>query len=620
MKRIMSFILALPLLAGCGASSVDTNLIPNADQTQISRVEPPCWWVGMNTKLQLLVQGPDISLCKPALSGGKGVKIAKVTKAESPNYLFIDVDIAPDAKAGEYYLLFTAPDGSSFKYRYELGERRKGSAQRKSYGTADAIYLLMPDRFCNMDKSNDHTEDTADKTGNESFFGRYGGDIAGIESKLDYIADLGMTAIWCTPLLLDNEPVASYHGYACADYYKIDPRLGSNESYKALVAKMHEKGLKMIMDCVPNHCGGAHWWMQDLPFKDWVHQWPSYQQSNCAFSIHTDPYVSKKDKAEMEGGWFDTSMPDMNLDNPFVLQYFKQWAVWWIEYADLDGLRVDTFPYNEKYPISAWCKSVREEYPNINIVGEVWSMNVPQVAYWQAGNPNKDGFDSHLPSIMDFCLQDAMCKAFNEDARVWDGGMMRIYNSMANDAYFHDVDNMMVFPGNHDTEHIADMLGAHEGKWRCVMALMSTVRGYPQIFSGDELMQQSADLKWGHGGLRQLLPEAWDKDEKMARCHDYFKALFNYRKGSEAIQKGNTLHFLSRDNVYAYFRYTEKDVVFTFINNNPYSYTVPWADYSEFSLSLSSMGTDIVSGESIEMDKAVVPAYSPLVVSLKYND
>lgn len=619
MKKYFSLIFAAAcVLVSCGRQNVNLSEIPLASDRQIARVEPPCWWAGMKTGLQLLVYGPGIADASATIEGGHGVKLTAVHKGDSNNYLFLDVAVPAKAPAAEYTLVFTMPDGSQFKYPYSIMERRQGSAQRHSFNTSDAIYLLMPDRFSNGDVANDNCAGMDDTADYKAFFGRHGGDIKGIENHLDYIADLGMTAIWCTPLLEDNEPDGSYHGYACTDYYNIDKRFGSNEDYRALVQTMHAKGLKMVMDCVPNHCGLSHWWMADLPFEDWVHVWPEYTHSNCAFSVQNDPYASKLDKENMEGGWFATSMPDMNLDNPYVLQYFKQWAAWWIEYADLDGLRVDTYPYNEKYPMSEWCKSVLEEYPNLNIVGEVWSVNVPQVAYWQAGNPNKDGFNSHLPSIMDFCLQSAICRGFNEDKVGWDEGMVRIYDCIANDLYFHDMDNMMIFPGNHDTDRITDVIGSHEGKWRCIMALMSTLRGYPQIFSGDELMQVSADLSQGHGGLRQMFPDNWADDARMARCHQFAKTLFNWRKTSDAVQHGKTLHFLRRENCYAYFRYTDTEAVFVFINNTDAEYRVPWDDYKEISLSLESAGTDVVSGRQIDMTNAIVPAHSPLVVSLKH--
>lgn len=615
MKRfVYLFLAAACAFSSCGGRKVDCSQVTLATGQQLVRVEPPCWWVGMKTDLQLLVYGPGVGDASVEIAGGKGVKVTGVHKADSNNYLFVDVDLSPRAVAAEYTLLFTMPDGTRFKYPYSINERRPGSSERLSFNTSDAIYLLMPDRFSNGDKSNDNRESLSEKADYKAFFGRYGGDIKGIEDHLDYIADLGMTAIWPTPLLEDNQPEGSYHGYACTDYYNIDSRFGTNEDYRALVQTMHSKGLKMIMDCVPNHCGSAHWWMSDLPFEDWIHVWPEYTHSNCAFSMQNDPYASQKDRENMEGGWFDTSMPDMNLDNPFVLQYFKQWAVWWIEYADLDGFRVDTYPYNEKYPMSQWCASVRREYPNINIVGEVWTVNVPQLAYWQAGNPNKDGFNSNLPSIMDFCLHSAICNSINCPYENWDEGITRIYDCIANDLYLHDVDNIMIFPGNHDTDRIGDVIKGDPSKLKEVMAMMATLRGYPQIFSGDELLVRSRDLSQGHGGLRVMFPDNWSENPVMKECHDYCKALFQWRKTSDAVQHGKTLHFLSRANTYAYFRYTDKDTVFVFVNNRETPASIPWGDYSEIASTLPLQGRDVVSGSMVNPAAATVPAKSALVL------
>ena len=473
------------------------------DDDRLSRIEPPSWWVGMQTPLQLLVQGEGIGAYQVRIEGAPGVSVAGTHRAESPNYLFVDVKVAPDAAPGTRRLVFT--NGSdSFRVSYDFAERRDGSAQRGSFGTADAVYLIMPDRFVNGDPSNDETPDTMENPAYDAFFGRHGGDIQGIEDQLDYIADLGFTAIWNTPLLEDDEPNSSYHGYACTDYYRIDSRFGSNAKYREFVQQAHARGLKVIMDVVTNHCGDKHWWMEDLPFADWVHQWPEYTHSNCSFSAQNDPYCSEHDRENMVGGWFDISMVDMNLDNPYVLRYFQQWAAWWTEWAGLDGFRVDTYPYNEKEPMSQWCASVRREYPNLNIVGEVWSVNVPQVAYWQADNPNKDGFNSHLPSVMDFALQSAICQGINTDRENWDEGITKWYDSVANDFYIHDPQNMMVFPGNHDTDRIGDVVGQDPAKMKLVMALLATVRGYPQLFAGDELMVVSRDRRAARGVPAEL--------------------------------------------------------------------------------------------------------------------
>ena len=628
MKKILTMIATTAMLASCAQSSFDPSTVADADINQIDRVEPLSWWIGMKTPLQLLVQGPGISNYDVTLEGGNA-RISKVHKAESPNYLFLDVEFSSSAQPGTYYFVFSK-DEESFKVPYRVDARREGSAQRQSFSTKDLIYLIMPDRFVDGDPSLDAVPRNMESVDKEAFMGRHGGDIAGIRSQLDYLADLGVTAIWNTPLLEDNEPVASYHGYACTDYYHIDRRFGTNEDYRNLVAECHAKGIKMIMDIVTNHCGTAHWWMADLPFKDWIHQWPEYTKSNCAFSAQNDPYCSDLDRENMLGGWFDTSMPDMNLDNPYTLQYFKQWAVWWIEFADLDGLRVDTYPYNEKVPMSQWCKSVREEYPNLNIVGEVWSCNVPQLAYWQANHPNWDGFNSNLPCIMDFPLQAAICEGMPRDSVNWDEGMVKIYDAIANDQYYTDMSNMMIFPGNHDTERIADILNKSVPRQKIVMAMMATLRGIPQILYADELMAVSKDRKWGHGGLRIDFPLDWKDDPVAVEVHDYTRTLFNWRKTASAVHNGNTIHFLRRDNTYAYFRYDDNQTVFVYINNSRRNQLIPWDDYAEFTVAGARRrgpdsqalvnGVDVATGKTVDFSKPVkVGPRSVLVVDFQLD-
>ena len=347
-------------------------------ESRVSHVEPPCWWTGMKTSLQLMVHGKDIASWDVKFAAGPSVK--EVHKAQSPDYLFIDVAVGAGVKPGKYDLVFTK-DGKSFTRPYEILPRQEGSAERTSFTTSDFIYLICPDRFANADPGNDNTSDTREKADRSEPFGRHGGDLQGIIDHLDYVADLGATAIWCTPLLLDDQDQESYHGYACGDYYRIDPRFGSNRQFKEYVDSCHSKGMKVIMDIVTNHCGTAHWWMEDLPFEDWIHQFPSYTGSVFEFSTLMDPNASPRDRNLQESGWFVPSMPDMNLDNPFLLKYFQQWAIWWTEYSGQDGLRVDTYPYNEKVPMSKWCEAVLNEYPNLNIVGECWDSNFDQLAY-----------------------------------------------------------------------------------------------------------------------------------------------------------------------------------------------------------------------------------------------
>ena len=632
--------MAVAGMVSCGSGpESDPEKIQDAG-TRVGRVEPLSWWTGMKTPLQLMVCGDGISRYDVRIEGGKGVKAGTVHKADSPDYLFVDVEISPDAVPGTYYIVFD--DGTDkFKYSYEIAARSKGSAERGSFSTADMVYLIMPDRFANGDPSNDATDDTAEKPDRDGFFGRHGGDIQGIIDHLDYISDLGATAVWCTPLLLDDEPEGSYHGYACADYYRIDPRFGSNGLYREFVGKAHEKGLKVIMDIVTNHCGTAHWWMKNLPFEDWVHVFPEYTGTNVCFSTNMDPNASKYDLNLQESGWFVPSMPDMNLDNPFVLQYFKQWAVWWIEYAGLDGFRVDTYPYNEKKPMSEWCAAVLEEYPGFNIVGECWTSSIPQLAYWQGGNANRDGFDSHLPSIMDFPLQEAICKGLPTDSQAWGEGMVRVYDCLSHDFVYHDLSRMMIFVGNHDMDRIGDVLRHNADRQKIAIAMMATMRGIPQMFYGDEMMFVSKDRSQGHGGLRVDFPGGWAGDKVnlftaggraraavntdgkpvpegfAADMHDYTRTLFQWRKGKKVIHDGRTMHFLTRDNTYAYFRYDDTDAVFVFINNSRGKKHIPWSHYAEIADGLHD-GRNVLTGESAEVsDSTVVGPRQVLIVEYK---
>ncbi len=595
-------------------------------ESRIAHVEPPCWWVGMKTDLQLMVHGEGISGWDVSIEGS-GLKVTKVQKAESPNYLFIDIAVGRNVKPGTYDLVFTN-DRQSFRWPYTILAREEGSAGRQSFTTSDFIYLICPDRFANADPDNDNTLDTKEKADRNEPFGRHGGDLQGIIDHLDYVSDLGATAIWCTPLLLDDQERESYHGYACGDYYRIDPRFGSNSLYKEYVRKAHEKGIKVIMDIVTNHCGTAHWWMEDLPFQDWIHQFPEYTGSNFQFSTLMDPNGSKYDLNLQESGWFVPSMPDMNLDNEFLLKYFQQWAIWWTEYSGQDGLRVDTYPYNEKVPMSKWCEAVRNEYPDINIVGECWDVNYDQVAYWQGDNANADGFNSHLPSIMDFALQSAINAALCENEAQWDNGMMRVYNALSHDATYHDISKMMIFLSNHDHYRVADSWHQDPDKMKLAYTLLATVRGIPQLFYGDEMMFSTGKGYKSDGELRMDFPGGWQGDEKDlfteegrqgtdAELYEYARKLFRWRKDNDVIHDGRTMHFLTRDNTYAFFRYNDSGKVFVYINNSLEEKTIPWSHYAEIASGLGE-GTNVLTGEKVTVtDSTVVGPCSALVVDYR---
>lgn len=620
MRRLFSVVMLL---------AVATVAMAAKPKFEIKHVEPLSWWVGMNTPLQLMVNGDGIADYDVEITPkNQGVEVTAVHKADSPNYIFVDVAVAEDAQAGSYTLKFS--DGKrSYTYDYVIAERVAGSKERQSFTTADMVYLIMPDRFANGNPENDSTSDTAEKAQRSTPGRRHGGDLQGMIDHLDYIADLGATAIWSTPLLLDNENGASYHGYSCSDYYLIDPRFGSNELFKTYVEECHKRNLKVIMDIVPNHSSTTHWWYADQPFEDWTHQWDKYTQSNWTFSTNMDYNASASDLYQMESGWFDRSMADMNLDNPYLLHYFKQWAVWWIEYSGLDGFRVDTYPYNEKMPMSQWCAAVMAEYPNFNIVGEVWTSSIPQLAYWQGGNANKDGFNSNLKSIMDFPLHDAMRAAMTESgSRVeWGKGMTRVYDVLSHDFVYHDLQNMMIMAANHDTDRIGDVCEGDSRKMKIVHTLLATLRGMPQILYGDELMFRSTDRSKGHPTLRVDFPGGWEGDKQnlfdrtqhvgsQKDVYDYTRTIMNWRKTKDVIHNGRTMHFIDRDNTYAYFRYNDTDVVFVYINNTDAEREIPWSRYAEIAAELKE-GRDVITGEVVRMQGKKVAPMSALVVEFK---
>lgn len=621
MKRFTLFVALMLVSLGVATAAKPKSIVKH--------VEPLSWWVDMNMPLQLMVHGDNISAYDvEILPAEQGVSVGEVHTADSPNYLFVDVAIADDALAGDYTLRFTSGK-RRYDYTYHIAERVAGSRERSSFTTADFVYLIMPDRFANGDTSNDTTPYTVEAAARSNPSRRHGGDLQGIIDHLDYIADLGATAVWNTPLLLDDENGASYHGYSCSDYYHIDPRFGSNDLYKSFVEEAHAHGLKVIMDIVPNHSSTSHWWYADQPFKDWTHQFDEYTQSNWTFSTNMDFNASSADLYQMESGWFDRSMADMNLDNEYLLTYFKQWGVWWIEFSGLDGFRVDTYPYNEKGPMSQWCKAIMEEYPHFNIVGEVWTSSIPQLAYWQGDNYNKDGFNSHLKSIMDFPLHDALRAAMSEggDNPGWGQGMTRVYDVLSHDFVYHDLSNMMIMAANHDTDRIGDVCEGDVRRMKIVHAMLCTMRGMPQMLYGDELLFRSSDRSKGHPTLRVDFPGGWADDEVnlfdrsqhegMAKeLFGYTRHLMNWRKTKDVIHSGRTLHFIDRDNTYAYFRYNDAEAVFVFVNNTDSERAVPWSRYKELTEGVVE-ARDVITGETIRMTECVVPAATALVVEFR---
>ena len=592
---------------------------------KIQQVEPLCWWTDMHTLLTLMFHGTDLADAQVSVqqvANGKVMRGACLGlvptgqhNAESPNYLFVDMQVN---QPGTYRITLKKGNKKA-TYDYVIAERRAGSRERRSFTTADVVYLIMSDRFVDGDESNNSTKDTREKSDKNNVNGRFGGDIQGIINSFDHISKLGCTAIWPTPLLCDDEAAWSYHGYACSDYYHIDPRYGSNELYARMVATAHEKGLKILMDMVPNHCGAAHWWMADLPYYNWINQFPEFTNTNNVFSANYDINASEYDRLLSNRGWFDHPMPDMNLENPDLLKYFQQWAIWWIEYADLDGLRVDTYPYIEKIPGSKWLGAIRAEYPNINIVGECWTRPAPAVAYWQSGVKNYDGFDSNLPTVMDFPVEESIRQALENDGSGWGNGLTRVYDAVAMDYMYADVNKLFTFLGNHDMARITDVVKDKDPRRvQLAYVLLATMRGIPQVLYGDEYAMTAPEDPNSHSLLRMPLPLGEQVTPPMQKMFNFQSALFQWRKNEPVLHTGRTMHFLSRDNTYAFFRYNAREAVFVFANAADEPRTIPTSHYAEILGKYNAVGINPLTNEKVDLNQQdiKVDALSALVVKL----
>jgi glycosidase len=596
-------------------------------QNPIERVEPPFWWVGMNNpNLQLLIYGKDISKARVTVNN-PNVELLGVEKVENQNYLFLNLAVKKDAKPGMVKIEFDFPKGKQFIYSYELKPRQEGSANRKGFDNTDVVYLVYPDRFSNGDPTNDEVDGYPDKLDRKDPYARHGGDIKGIENHLDYIKQLGVTALWLNPVLENNQPAWSYHGYAITDFYKVDPRLGSNDSYRSFVAKAHENGLKVIKDMVFNHCGSQHWWMKDVPMKSWFNLYPDYKRTNYRIPTTFDPHASVADSSIMANGWFDGHMPDLNQRNPYLANYLIQNSIWWIEFAGLDGIRMDTHPYCDKHFMSRWCDAVKNEYPNFSIVGETW-VNYPSwVAYWQKDAPNRDGYNSNLEIVMDFPLMFAMQKAFDEKDG-WDTGLARIYEILAHDFLYPNPNKLFIFADNHDIGRFQPDSSMALGRLKLAMAFLLTTRGIPQIYYGTEILLPGDKSKGGDGDIRRDFPGGWVTDSKSAftsegrtkrqnEIWNYMSTILSWRKTASAIHNGKLTHFIPENEVYVYFRHNEEQVVMVILHNGYQPKVLDTSRFAEF-LSNKSYGIDIITGKRLDdLSKIQLSPRSAMIIEIK---
>jgi glycosidase len=616
----------------------------------IKRIEPMNWWVGMkNPSVQVLVYGPNIGKSSVrALTPLAGVQIKGTSTVENPNYLFVNLVISPKAKAGQILLQFSPQTdgkpqaGGSVIVSFPILERSKDKNRIQGFSAADAIYMLMPDRFSNGDTANDTIAGMPDITHRDSANARHGGDIQGIIKHLEYIKDAGFTAIWATPLLENNQIRYSYHGYGITDFYKIDARFGSNALYKQYVDSAHRLGLKVIKDMVLNHCGDQHWMLQDPPTRDWFNDYDTYKQSadwkkdirkpNYRSSTISDPYSSQADRDAMNRRWFDWMLPDFNQKNTLLATYLIQNSIWWIEYAGIDGIRMDTYPYPDRDFSAQWSKAVMAEYPRFNVVGEVWiGESVGMTAYWLAGTKNRDGFVSHLPCATDFPLYEAMQKAFNEKEG-WSEGLIRLNNTLASDFLYASPSSNVIFLDNHDTGRFFSTVGEDVRKLKLALAFLLTTRGAPQLYYGTEIAMPG--VKDMDPNVRKDHPGGWPDDKQRGirdaftqqgrteRDNDVFnftRTLLNWRKSTKLIHTGKLMQFLPQDGVYTYFRYAEntpEKAVMVLLNNNDTERTVNTSRFAERMKGFSK-AKNVLTGEVLnDVTTLAVPAKMPLVMEL----
>ncbi|WP_422014364.1 glycoside hydrolase family 13 protein [Roseateles sp.] len=588
----------------------------------LQHVEPPNWWVGMrNTSLQLMLHAPGIADATPELAPYTGVRLVASHRADSANYLFVDLDIGADAQPGELVLTVA---GTTL--RYPLQARAPGSAERQGFGPRDAIYLVVPDRFAQGGSGRQGGMKQGVNRADPG--GRHGGDLAGLRRHLGYIAGLGFTQVWPTPLVENDSATYSYHGYAATDFYQVDPRFGTNDDFRAFAAEAKALGVGIIQDIVLNHIGSDHWWMADLPAPDWLNQWPQgYTETHHARMTLQDPYAAPSDRKRFTDGWFTPGMPDLNQRRPELATYLTQMTLWWIESAGLSGLRTDTYSYSDREFLTRWSARVMQEYPKLNIVGEEWSPHPAVVAYWQRGKRNHDGYVSHTPSLMDFPLQSHLLAALTEDDGPF-SGITRLYEGLAHDFVYADPANLVLFEGNHDTPRLFSLLKNDVGLTKIALAYLATTRRIPQVFYGTEILMQSP-VERDDGRVRADMPGGWSGDAVSAftgagltaqqrDMQDWVRRLFTWRKRTTVIHDGALMQYAPVGGCYVFFRYDVGRSVMVVLNKTDKTVALPLSRFPE-RVAAGTRARDVLSGQAFTLaDRLTVPPRGPLILEFEH--
>lgn len=591
----------------------------------IKRIDPAFWWVGMqNPNLQLLVYGTEIGASNVTLNYS-GVSLVKVNKVENPNYLFLDLKIDANTKPGILEIVFNNKS-KKLVYKYELKQKSTATNRIQGVTDADFIYLIMPDRFSNGDPKNDIIKGMNEVTINrDSMYYRHGGDLQGIINKLDYLKDLGVTAIWLNPEIENDEPKTSYHGYAATDLYLTDRRFGTNALYTEFVNKCHEKGIKVIKDLVHNHLGTESFLFKDSPSKDFFHEWKGFQRTNYKDGTLMDPYASVFDKKIMTDGWFDKHMADLNQKNEFVKNYLTQNHLWWIEYSGLDGFRLDTYAYNDLEFMSEWGKRIKLEYPKLSVFAETWVHGVTNQAFFTQNNNLVKGYNSNLEGVTDFQLYFALSKGLNENFG-WTEGLNRLYHTLSSDFMYEDPNRNVNFLDNHDLGRFYSVVNEDMDKLKMGYAFMMTTRGIPSLYYGSEILMKGFTNP--DGLVRSDFPGGWvgDKTDKFTKAgrtekeneaFDYMQKIALWRKANPVVQSGKLMQFYPEDGVYVYFRYNDSKTVMVIMNQNNKNVNVETTRFAE-RIKSSKTAKNIVSDKVVnDISKIDVPAKGVLILELQ---
>lgn len=600
--------------------------LPTGGRVEEARIDPPNWWVDMrNPELQLLMYDADISKGELSITY-PGVTVERIIRVANPNYLFVDLMIAPGTLPGQMEIVVTK-DGRSKTYDYELQARESEEGRLQGLTSEDLVYLIMPDRFANGDPDNDSFADMNQVGVNrDKVYFRHGGDLQGIIDHLDYLKDLGVTAVWLNPILENNQPYESYHGYAITDHYKVDKRFGTNALYKVLVDECHKRGMKVVMDVIHNHAGDEHWFIRDIPTADWVHQKiDTFRRSNYRETVLLDPYVAQFDKEQLLEGWFDMHMPDLNQKNPFLATYLEQNAIWWNEFSGHDAYRIDTYFYPDPEFIADWGQRLKEEYDHFSFFGETWVNGYSMQAQFTEGSGIRNGLRTVLPAVTDFQLFFAIQQVL-AGQEGWNEGTTKIYYTLAHDFLYRDAYQNVIFLDNHDVNRYFSNVKEDLASYKMGLAFLMTTRGIPMLYYGTEMLLTGEGGAFGEAGRRDF-PGGWEDDyfDKFREVNrtsaeqeafTFVRKLANYRKNSDALTRGKLIHFIPKDGCYVYFRQGVDETIMVVLNAG---FTAKHLSTSRFNEMLKPFRTaqNVMTGEQLgDLTRMHIPARTTVILKL----